>query len=490
MSEELLAAVDLGSNSFRLLIGKLDGDQIVPVSTLREGVRLAGGLNEQSSLSDAKIEEARAALSRFRERLSAVSPQRIRAVATSTYRVAKNAKQLLSASEAALGVPIDVISGHEEARLIYVGCAHSLPWSENDRLIVDIGGGSTEFVIGRGYEPTTMESFLLGAVTLSQNFFPDGMVTAAAFRKADVYVRSRLEVMGAAYKRGWDIAYGSSGTVRALHEIVTENALGETISQDALTGLRDRIVEAGRMDRVVLQALKSARAPVLPGGLSILLGLMRELSIEAIEPADGALRLGALYDLLSRTKQGRTRASDTRGRTIERLQRRYDADIAQAARVSAMAQTLWASLGRSTADDTLDWSARLLEIGMAVAHEDYHRHSAYIVEHADLPGFSERERASMTQLVLGHTGSLKKLSRDEFDQEALERLLCIRIASIFAHGRTDFDTRCALESRSKGYAVSVEGSLSETRPLAAWLLEEECERWSKWGVELCLRPRS
>jgi exopolyphosphatase / guanosine-5'-triphosphate,3'-diphosphate pyrophosphatase len=266
MSEELLAAVDLGSNSFRLLIGKLDGDQIVPVSTLREGVRLAGGLNEQSSVADAKIEEACAALGRFRERLSAVSPQRIRAVATSTYRVAKNAKQLLKASEATLGAPIDVISGHEEARLIYIGCAHSLPWSENDRLIVDIGGGSTEFVIGRGYEPTTMESFLLGAVTLSQNFFPEGMVTAAAFRKADVYVRSRLEVMRAAYKRGWDVAYGSSGTVRALHEIVTENEFGRTITQDALTALRDRIVDAGRMDRVALNALKASRAPVLPGG--------------------------------------------------------------------------------------------------------------------------------------------------------------------------------------------------------------------------------
>jgi exopolyphosphatase / guanosine-5'-triphosphate,3'-diphosphate pyrophosphatase len=486
MSEELLAAVDLGSNSFRLLIGKLDGDQIVPVSTLREGVRLAGGLNEQSSLTDAKIEEACAALGRFRERLSAVSPQRIRAVATSTYRVAKNAKQLLKASEATLGAPIDVISGHEEARLIYIGCAHSLPWSENDRLIVDIGGGSTEFVIGRGYEPTTMESFLLGAVTLSQNFFPEGMVTAAAFRKADVYVRSRLEVMRAAYKRGWDVAYGSSGTVRALHEIVTENEFGRTITQDALTALRDRIVDAGRMDRVALNALKASRAPVLPGGLAILLGLMRELSIDAVEPADGALRLGTLYDLLARKKNGKAHATDTRGRTIERLQRRYDADVEQAKRVSAMAQTLWASLGHDVPDEMLDWSARLLEIGMAVAHEDYHRHSAYIVEHADLPGFSERERASMTQLVLGHTGSLKKLNRDDFDQTALERLLCIRIASIFAHGRTEIVASASAKRRDGGFELSIDRALAETRPLTAWLLEEECERWTKWDFELRL----
>jgi exopolyphosphatase / guanosine-5'-triphosphate,3'-diphosphate pyrophosphatase len=496
MSEELLAAVDLGSNSFRLLIGKLDGDQIVPVSTLREGVRLAGGLTENSALSDSKIEEACVALGRFRERLSAVSPKRIRAVATSTYRVAKNAAQLLKASEAALGVPIDVISGTEEARLIYIGCAHSLPWSEDDRLIVDIGGGSTEFVIGRGYEPSAMESFLLGAVTLSQNFFPDGMVTAAAFRKADVYVRSRLEVMQPKYKRGWQAAYGSSGTVRALFEIITENEFGKAITQDSLVALRDRLVDAGRMDRVELNALKAARAPVLPGGLAILLGVVRELSVAQVEPADGALRLGALYDLLSRKRRsegankvgGATSeiATDTRGRTIERLQRRYDADAAQASRVNAVAQNLWGSLGQETPDEVLEWAASLHEIGMAISHEDYHRHSAYVVEHADLAGFSERERIAISRLVLGHTGSLKKLAREEFSNGSLRRLLCIRIAAIFAHGRADVGQSPQLRARGNAFELVVDAELAAKLPLTAWLLEEECERWNKWGTSLAV----
>jgi exopolyphosphatase / guanosine-5'-triphosphate,3'-diphosphate pyrophosphatase len=496
MSEELLAAVDLGSNSFRLLIGKLDGDQIVPVSTLREGVRLAGGLTENSAVSDSKIEEACAALGRFRERLSAVSPKRIRAVATSTYRVAKNAQQLLTASEAALGVPIDVISGTEEARLIYIGCAHSLPWSEDDRLIVDIGGGSTEFVIGRGYEPSAMESFLLGAVTLSQNFFPDGMVTAAAFRKADVYVRSRLEVMQPKYKRGWQAAYGSSGTVRALFEIITENEFGRAITHDSLVALRDRLVEVGRMDRVELNALKAARAPVLPGGLAILLGVIRELSVTQVEPADGALRLGALYDLLARKgseKRGEkgvatsaTGAFDTRGRTIERLQRRYDVDATQAHRVNALSQSLWSSLGGEAPDEILDWASSLHEVGMAIAHEDYHRHSAYIVEHSEFPGFSERERAAISQLVLGHTGSLKKLIRDEFSNGTMKRLLCIRIAAIFAHGRANIEHAPRLRARGNGFELNNDGELATKRPLTAWLLEEECERWSKWGVSLVL----
>jgi exopolyphosphatase / guanosine-5'-triphosphate,3'-diphosphate pyrophosphatase len=487
MSEQLIAAVDLGSNSFRLLIGKLEGEQIVPVSTWREGVRLAGGLSEQSLLSEAKIVEACEALTRFRERVVAVPKTRLRAVATSTYRVAKNAKELLRRSEEALGAPIDVISGTEEARLIYIGCAHSLPWSDDERLIVDIGGGSTEFVIGQGYEPRTMESFPLGAVTLSNAFFPDGMVTAAAFRKADVFVRSRLEVMESDYKRGWRTAYGSSGTVRALFEIVTENGFGTSITIDSLTALRDRLVADGRMQSVELAALKSNRAPVLPGGLAILLGLMRELSIEQTEPADGALRLGALYDLVQRSGNVGASEGDIRTRTVHRLQRRYGAAEAQAKRVNHVAQQLWQTLGRNEPDATLEWAASLHEIGMAVAHEDYHRHSAYIVEHAELPGFSERERHAVSQLVLGHTGSLKKLDRAEFDAELLQRLLCLRIAAIFAHGRSANTSSAALMRKNGGFVLKLDDDIRETKPLTWALLEEEVERAQRWGVELTLR---
>lgn len=493
MDEGLIAAVDLGSNSFRLMIGKLDGEQIVPVSTWREGVRLAGGLDEKSALSEAKIEEAVAALTRFRERLAAVDPARVRAVATSTYRVAKNAAQLLSRSEAALGMPIDVISGNEEARLIYLGCAHSLPWSDNDRLIFDIGGGSTEFVIGRGYEPSAMESFQLGAVTLSKNFFPDGVVTAAAFRKAEVFVRSRLEVLRSEYKRGWDVAYGSSGTVRALYEIVTENDFGSVVNDSSLLALRDEVIAAGRMDRLTLNALKASRAPVLPGGLAILLGIVHELNIERIDPADGALRLGALYDLLaressvgSRTRRARD-GTDIRERTIDRLTRRYDADSAQSSRVDQGAQHLWQTLGNSGQDALLSWAASLHEIGMAISHEDYHRHSAYIIEHSDLPGFAERERFTISQLVLGHTGSLKKLDRESFDRALTERLICLRIAAIFSHGRSASAEPAELTRKNGGYVLNIDPAIRNERPLTAALLEEELERCVKWGIELSIR---
>ncbi|MGL4233876.1 MAG: exopolyphosphatase, partial [Casimicrobium sp.] len=345
----------------------------------------------------------------------------------------------------------------------------------------------TEFVIGRGYEPSFMESFLLGAVTLSQNFFPDGLVTAAAFRKAEMFVRSRLEVMRPQYKRGWDVAYGSSGTVRAIYEIVTENNFGTALHQDALTALRDRLVEVGRMDRVELNALKTTRAPVLPGGLAILLGLARELSVKQIEPTDGALRLGTLYDLLARRKNGELRFSDTRYRTIERLQRRYDVDATQATRVDMLAQQLWKSLGQETPDSVLTWVASLHEIGMAIAHEDYHRHSSYIVENAELPGFSERERNTIAWLVLGHTGSLKKLERDRVDSLQLQRLLCLRIAAIFAHGRTDVAARMSLRARGESFEVALPTTLRDSHPLTHLLIEEECERWRKWGRTLSLR---
>jgi len=481
-----LAAVDLGSNSFRLLIAKQDGGQIVPISTHREGVRLAGGLDDSNALADDKIAEACEALSRFRERLASIPADRIRAVATSTYRVARNGNALLKASERALGHGIDIISGQEEARLIYLGCAHTLPWSEQERLIVDIGGGSTEFIVGQRYEPELTESFPLGAVTLSQHFFPGATVTAAAFRKAEVFVRSRLEVLQRRYKQGWSTAYGSSGTIRAIHEIVTENGLGDVITPDALMRLKDLLIDAGHMHRIELAALKASRAPVLPGGLAILLGLMQELNVAQMEPAEGALRLGVLYDTLQRTESPST--SDPRSISVSRLQRRYDVDLEQAKRVNALAQAFWSQLepeggdADDGSDSLLGWTAAVHEIGMAIAHEDYHRHSAYVVEHADLYGFSEQERSLLALLVLGHTGSLKKIERDALGTAALSRLMCIRLAAMFCHGRVDQQPPASLARVGEAFVLSVAADWLQQRPLTALLLDEEAARWSKFGV--------
>jgi len=484
---EPLAAVDLGSNSFRLLIAKEDGGQIVPISTYREGVRMAGGLNDSNEVAADKLAEACVALARFRERLGTIPADRVRAVATSTYRVAKNRAELLKASEAALGVSIDVISGQEEARLIYLGCAHTLPWSDQERLIVDIGGGSTEFIVGHHYEPELTESFPLGAVTLSQNFFPGATVTAAAFRKAEVFVRTRVEVLQKRYKQGWPVAYGSSGTIRALYEIVTENGFGSAITVDALLKLKSVMIDAGQVNRLELAALKSSRAPVLPGGLAILLGLMQELNVQVIEPAEGALRLGVLYDLLHRSDEPST--SDPRSITVSRLQNRYGADQEQADRVGALAQTLWAGVAHPAPDPLLSWAAAVHEIGMAIAHEDYHRHSAYVIEHSDLYGFSEQERSAFATLVLGHTGSLKKLNRDALSSALLMRLVCLRLAALFCHGRVKEVPSVALRAQGDSFVLQIDGDWLGKRPLTAALLDEETARWAKFGVALTLSLR-
>ncbi len=489
LTSPLLAAVDLGSNSFRLILGKREGGQIVPVSTWRESVRLAAGLDARNRLSNTKIREAEDALSRFRERIGSLPPNAVRAIATNTYRVATNREELLARSEAALGVPIEVVSGPEEARLIYVGCAHTLPWSEDERLVFDIGGGSTEFIVGRGYSPELTESFPLGAVTLSQHFFPDGVVTSAAFRKADVFVRSRLEVLPAAFKQGWTSAFGSSGTVRALYEIVTGNPFDTRLTIAGLDRLRRALVDVGRMDQVRLNALKSSRAPVLPGGLAILAGLMNELAIEEVLPAEGALRLGALYDLLDRA--GLTPGEDPRALTVRRMQARYGANLAQAEAVTTVAQRLWRGLrpDEKSDDDLLGYAAALHEIGMAIAHEDYHHHGAYIVGHGELYGFSERERAQLAALVLGHTGSLKKIDRSALSPEALDRLVCLRLAAIVCHGRSGVAPPFSLARTAQGYRLRFEGDAArwlEAHPLTQFLLEEERDRAQRFGVTLAL----
>jgi exopolyphosphatase / guanosine-5'-triphosphate,3'-diphosphate pyrophosphatase len=482
-----LAAVDLGSNSFRLLIAKDEGGQIVPISTHREAVRLAGGLNRDNVLSEEKIVEACAALERFRERLGSIAAERVRAVATSTYRVAQNADALLRRSEDALGLPIDIISGAEEARLIYLGCAHTLPWSEHERLIVDIGGGSTEFIVGRRYEPELTESFTLGAVTLSQHFFPDAMVTASAFRKAEVFVRSRLEVLQKRYKQGWDVAYGSSGTIRAIYEIVTENGFGAAITVDAMLKLKTALVEAGQMQRIELAALKPSRAPVLPGGLAILLALMQELNVVTMEPSEGALRLGVVHDMLHRTET--PSSADPRAITVSRMQQRYGVDLEQSRRVAALAQTFWLRVDASGPDALLSWAASLHEIGMAIAHVDYHRHSAYVIEHSDIYGFSEQERAALALLVLGHTGSLKKIDRDALPTKLASRLVCLRLAALFCHGRVDEAPGAVLSVAGDSFILQLGANWLADHPLTALLLEEEMTRWLKYGVSLTLKAR-
>ncbi len=396
MTATTLAVVDLGSNSFRLEIGRVEGDQIYRQDTWRENLRFGAGLDDRGRITPTSMRAAIACLARFRERLSGVHPSAIRAVATNVFRVAINAREFLPHAERALGCPIDVISGHEEARLIYAGVARVLPLSDARRLVVDIGGGSTEFIIGRGLVPERLESLKLGCVSVTERFFPDGKVTAAAFNAAETAARVEIEAIAKEFgAHHWQDGYASSGTAAALAEILEQNGFSSGgITPTGLERLRKRMLLARQISRLKLNALKPERVPVLAGGLAIMMAAVAELRVEHLAPVGGALRLGVLYDLL-----GRTIDKDVRQLTVDSFAERYHLDRAHAARVAALATSLFrqAATKPSTADvQILQWAALLHEAGMSVSHTGFHqarrlyraarRHAGFFRRRPDAPG--------------------------------------------------------------------------------------------------------
>ena len=401
---DTLAAVDLGSNSFRLEVARVSGDQLYPLDALKETVSLAGGLTEDKFLDEATQKRALACLQRFGERLRGLPTGAVRCVGTSALRVARNAPVFLRAAEIALGHSIEVVAGREEARLIYLGVAHSLPNSHLPRLVVDIGGGSTEFIVGKGLNPMQRESLHMGCVNFSQRFFPDGVITKAAMKAAELEARVEVERIVSEFSaRNWHQAIGSSGTARALRDLLEQNGFSELgITADGLAKLRSELIKAGHVDRISLTGLRADRRPVVAGGFAIMAGAFAELGVEQMQVVETAMREGVLYDLL-----GRFHKQDMREITVDEFMRRYHVDVPQATRVARVAHKLLrsteenASGGESTelAYRYLNWSARLHEIGLSISHSSYHRHSGYILENADMPGFSRSDQACLALLV-------------------------------------------------------------------------------------------
>src|SRR6185436_359003 len=362
---DLLAAVDLGSNSFHLQVGRVTGGQIYPLDSLREVVRLGAGLTSEKRIDRATQARALEALQRIGERLRGLPRSAVRAVGTNTLRVAKNAPQFLREARAALGFPIEVIAGREEARLIYLGVAHSMPPSAQNRLVVDVGGGSTEFIIGHGLDPLLTESLYMGCVSYSLEFFPDGKVDKSRMKKAELAARQELASMVREYReRGWEEAVGSSGTARAIESILRENGFAEEgITREGLDRLRSLLIKHERAEPDRIAGLNKNRAPVLPGGLAIMLAAFDELKIEHMAVSEGALRHGVLYDLL-----GRVQHRDMREATVAQFMRRYHVDAAQAERVKALSLKIYDALspGAEREDDAdrlmLEWAARLAEV--------------------------------------------------------------------------------------------------------------------------------
>jgi exopolyphosphatase/guanosine-5'-triphosphate,3'-diphosphate pyrophosphatase len=488
--QDTLAAVDLGSNSFHLQIGRVVDGQIYPLDAVREVVRLGGGLTADKRIDRATQANALETLAKFAERLRGFPRQAVRAVGTNALRVAKNSSQFLREARQVLGFPIEVISGREEARLIYLGVAHALPVSSQRRLVVDVGGGSTEFIIGTGLDPQLTESLYMGCLSYSLKYFPDNKVDKPRMKAAELAARQELAGILHAYRAaGWDQAVGSSGTARSLENILRANGFAQDgLTREGLERLRSLVIKQEKADPDRIAGLRPNRAPVLLGGLAIMNVVLEELRIEALKVSDGALRHGVLYDLL-----GRVEHRDMRDVTVTQFMRRYHVDTAHAERIRQLALTIYDALtpGADRAEDAdrelLEWAARLAEIGLSIEHAQYHKHSAYVLSNADMPGFSRMEQARLSRIVLAHRGKLRKMQDEGLDGADWKLVFALRIAALILRSRTDSRLPfLRVAADAGGFAIDLPQSWLDENALSADALESETGHWKSVGMKLAV----
>jgi exopolyphosphatase/guanosine-5'-triphosphate,3'-diphosphate pyrophosphatase len=493
-----LAAIDMGSNSFRLELAQLQHGRYRRIDYLKETVRLGAGLDGNGLLTEEAVQRGLACLRRFAARLTGFEPAQVRAVATQTLREARNRNAFLLRAQEALGFPIEVISGREEARLIYAGVAQMQP-SEERRLVVDIGGRSTELILGQGRVPQVAESYGVGCVSLSMRFFGDGKLTEAAFRAAQVAAGAELEeALQPFAPQHWDTALGSSGTAGAVAGVL--QAAGVSDGRITPAGLRwciEQCIAAGSLDRLALPGLKAERHAVLPGGLAILYTLAAHFDIDTLWPAKGALRQGVIVDLNERIEAlQRARPGDMRDASVAELQRRFAVDTGQAARVAAVALALFdavlPALPAPTGSEIrreLAWACALHEIGLMVSHHDHHRHSAYLLAHVDAPGFSQSQQRRIGDLVLAQRGGLRKIEPQLSNEAFAWQVLCLRLAVIKCHARGEVNAQAlSLRARSRDALLGFKPEWAATHPRTLFLLREEADVWARSGTLKLLLP--
>jgi exopolyphosphatase/guanosine-5'-triphosphate,3'-diphosphate pyrophosphatase len=490
-----LAAVDMGSNSFRLELAQVQHGRYRRLDYLKETVRLGAGLDANGQLTEEAVQRGLNCLQRFASRLAGFEPGCVRAVATQTLREARNRNAFLLRAQTVLGHPIEVISGREEARLIYAGVSQLQPDASQDepRLVIDIGGRSTELILGRGRTPLVAESFGVGCVGLSMRFFPEGQVSQAGFRAAQVAAGAELEeALQPFAQRHWARALGSSGTASAVSHVLQATGLSDgRITPAGLRWCIERCIEAGHVDAIELPGLKPERRAVLPGGLAILYTLAAHFDITELFPAKGALRQGVVIDLHERLQaQQRQRGGDMRDASVAELQRRFAVDTDQARRVSGVALTLWDGLPATARNDMatearreLAWACALHEIGLMVSHHDHHRHSAYLLSHVDAPGFSQSQQRRIGDLALGQRGGLRKLEGPLALDSFAWQVLCLRLAVIKCHARGEPDLR-ALSLRAQGHDALLChcAAWAESHPRTVFLLLEVAAAWARNGT--------
>jgi len=493
-----LAAVDLGSNSFRLEIVRLDHGQFERTEYLKESIRQGAGMDGERNLSPQAMQRGWDCLARFGERLSGFERGQVRAVATQTLREARNRDAFLERANEVLGFPIDVISGREEARLIYQGVAKLLPQSTERRLVVDIGGRSTELIVGKGAEPLGMESYRVGSIAWSTSYFPAGQFSKRAFQVAEIAAKAVLdEALDVYGPDKWDVAYGSAGTIGAVGDVlVASGAPPGVLTQAHLDWVMGKLLDAQSADRLRLPGMKEDRRIIIAGGVSILRAIFDLLRIDRMYTADGGLRHGLLSELVGDAG----RHFDVRTASVARLMSKFDVDKAQSARVEKVATTLFAQLaqhqpGLSTDERErntrkLRWAAQLHEIGAHISHTDYHKHGAYILDNADATGFALTELHRLSLLVLGHRGKLRKLEAVFKDVVLVQQLLSLRLAISLCHARREPDiagiTLAPDPRQPRSFVLSTREGWADAYPQSAHLLREEVTAWQKMPCSLTL----
>ncbi len=489
---DTLAAVDLGSNSFHMIVARVADGELQVIDRLREMVRLGEGLTEDKRLRPEVGERALACLERFGQRVRAMPLGSVRAVGTNTLRQLQGEEDFLRKAEAALGHPIEVIAGREEARLIYLGVAHGLATGDDKRLVVDIGGGSTELIVGRNFQPEQRESLHIGCVGMSQRFFSTGAVTAAAMHKAALYGGMEIRPVREEFRNaGWKVAIGSSGTIKAIRDVVVgEGWSQDLITAEALDRLVAALVERGHLDKLQFKGLSPERAPVFAGGVAVLQAVFKHLGIEHMQVSDLALREGLLYEMT-----GRSGSEGVHDNTVEALERRYQVDAAHARRVENTVMALYGQvvkdweLGKPQYQAMLSWAARLHEIGLNVSHSQYHKHGAYLIGNSDLPGFSLREQAVLSVMVRGHR---RKIPLSDFQalpepvQQCTLRLsILLRLAILVHRGRSASNKPMLLIDVDGGrIGLRFPGDWLDSHPLTRAELELEAERLQQAGYSM------
>ncbi|GFO72584.1 exopolyphosphatase/guanosine-5'-triphosphate,3'-diphosphate pyrophosphatase [Bathymodiolus japonicus methanotrophic gill symbiont] len=443
---ELVAAVDLGSNSFHMIVCSVHKGQLKTLDRLREMVRLASGLNDKKILDEPTQQRALACLERFGQRIQNFSESNVRIVGTNTLRTAKNSKQFLQKAERAIGYPIHIISGIEEARLIYQGVAHSLQSNANRRLVMDIGGGSTEYIIGTNSDPAQKESLRMGCVTVSNQFFTDGAISSRRFKQAQIFVNQQLNTYRNLFNHNrWDEAIGASGSIRAIRKVLlaTEWSKGG-ITLDGLEKLKEHALNCKHVSELDLPELDQERLPVFMGGLVILYTTFKTLDIDKMSVSDGALREGLIYDYL-----GRMFNHDVRSDTVQLLAEHYHTDRPQTERIKTTIEAILQQVGPFLGAQSrimhqyLNWAAELHEISRNIAHSQYHKHGAYIIKHGDLAGFSQQDQNLLATLVLSHRRKipLKTIKHlpPTWNKLAIYMVIILRIAVILQRNRSHSD---------------------------------------------------